>query len=191
MGDTQMIRHGWIVVALAAASVLVGCNQPLPGSSRSLGAVDYTSAFAAGNEVMAQYFSVESSNPQTGIITSRPKAVEAGHERLLGGSPARQVATLRIRSEGKEVVAYATVALQRQGGAVFRTMPPVAENYSSVPHQTPAERDAATTVEQNESWTTHSYLHDVELKVLQDLLRAVQPKAPAAASAPATPKAKQ
>ncbi|MGB2820398.1 MAG: hypothetical protein WBF17_05420 [Phycisphaerae bacterium] len=172
-----MIRHAWIVVAVVAACVAAGCNQPTPGTSRSLGAVDYASAFAAANEVMAQYFSVESSDPLTGIIESRPKPVPAPNERLLGGSPARQVATLRIRSEGKAVVAYATVALQRQGGAMLGQIRPGTDNYDSVPNQTPAEREGATTVEQNESWRTHKYAHDVERRILQDIYRSVNPKA--------------
>ena len=170
-----MIRHGWSVVVLAAACVLVGCNQPLPGRSRSLGAVDYTAAFAAANEVMAQYFSVESADPRAGVIQSRPKAVSAPRERLLGGSPARQVATLRLRSEGKDVVASATVAVQRQGAEVLRVMPRDADDYSTVPDKTPAEREAATTVLQNESWRTHQYDHDVERKMLLDLWRALHP----------------
>jgi len=172
-----MVRHAWIVVAVVGACVAAGCSQPTPGTSRSLGTVDYASAFAAANEVMAQYFSVESSDPESGIIQSRPKPVRAPHERLLGGSPARQVATLRIHPEGKTVVAYATVALQRQGGAVLRHIRPGTDNYDSVPNQTPAEREGATTVEQNESWRTHAYAHEVERKILQDIYRSLNPKA--------------
>jgi len=172
-----MIRHAWIGVAVVAACVASGCSQATPGTSRSLGAVGYESAFAAANEVVAQYFSIESSNPHTGIIRSRPKSVKAPKERLLGGSPARHVATVRVRTEGKTVVAYATVALQRQGGAELREIRPGADNYDSVPNQTPAEREAATTVDQNESWRTHTYAHDVERKILQDIYRSVNPKA--------------
>ena len=171
-----MIRHVGIVIALAAASLATGCNQPMPGSSLPLGQVDYTSAFAAARETMAQYYSVESANPLTGEIASRPKPVDAGKERLLGASPARQIATMRICREGKQVVAYATVALQRQGAQILRQIRPGMDNYDSVPNKTPAEREAATTVEQNESWRTHSYAHGVERKMLSDLRRAVTPK---------------
>jgi len=172
-----MTRHVGMVIAAVALCIFAGCNQSIPGTSRSLGTVDYTSAFAAANETMAQYFSVQASNPHTGVITSRPKSVEAPKERLLSGSPARQVATLRVRTEGKAVVVYATVALQRQGGAVLEQIRPGADNYDSVPNQTPAERAGATTLEQNESWRTHGYAHDVERKILQDIYRSVNPKA--------------
>jgi hypothetical protein len=184
-----MNRHGWLVVAAVAAGLMVGgCSQEFPGSSRSLGAADYTSAFAAAGDVMSQYFPVESANPVTGVIQSRAKDVKAANERLLGGSPARQVATLRIVKEGKDVMAYATVALQRQGGDVFRAMPQADENYAGVPNRTPAERDAATTPEQNEPWRIHSYDHQAENRMLEDLARAVTPKADKApATAPGKP----
>jgi len=126
---------------------------------------------------MAQYYSVESANPDTGIITSRPKAAAEPHERLLGGSPARQLATMTVRREGKTVVARASVAVQRQGGAVLRQIRPGADNYDSVPNKTPAEREAATTVQQNESWRTHRYAHEVERKILQDLFVSLHPEA--------------
>jgi hypothetical protein len=184
-----MNRHGWLVVAALAAGLMVGgCAQEFPGSSRSLGTVDYTSAFATANEVVSQYFPVESANPVTGVIQCRAKDTKAANERLLGGSPAREVATLRIVKEGKDLMAYATVALQRQGGDVFRSMPHAEENYSGVPNRTPAERDAATTPEQNEPWQIYSYDHQAESRILEDLARAVAPrgdKAPATAPAPA------
>jgi len=171
-----MIRTVWIAATLIGAGLVAGCNQPMPGSSLPLGQVDYTSAFAAGKEVMSQYYSVESANPHTGVITSRPKAVDAERERILGGSPARELATLRLQEEGSQVVAYATVALQRQGSSVLRQPRPGLESYDTVPNQTPAEDEAATTIEQNESWRTHSYSHSTERKMLQDLRRAVSPK---------------
>ena len=171
-----MIRTAWIAVALVAAGLATGCNQPMPGSSMPLGQVDYTSAFAAAKETMSQYYSIESANPHTGVIEARPKAVDAGKERILGGSPAREVATMSLQQEGKQVVAYATVAVQRQGAAVLRQPRPGLESYDTVPNQTPAEGEAATTIDQNESWRTHSYSHGVERKMLQDLRRAVGPK---------------
>jgi hypothetical protein len=56
-------------------------------------------------------------------------------------------------------------------------MPPTGENYDTVPHETPAQREAATTAEQNESWETRSHDADVERKILQDLWRSLHPQA--------------
>jgi hypothetical protein len=171
-----MVRYAWIVAAALAAGMLVGCNQAMPGRSRALGTVEYSAAFAAAREVLAQYYSVESSDAETGVIQARPKRIDAPNERLLSGSPAREVATLRLRKEGKAVVAHTTVAVQRQGGPALQTMRGGTDTYSSVPDDTPAEREAATTVEQNESWRTHHYAHAVERKILDDLYRALHPK---------------
>lgn len=184
-----MNRHGWLVVAVLGAGLMVGgCNQEFPGSSRSLGTTDYTSAFAAANEVVAQYYPVETANPVTGVIQCRAKDVKAANERLLGGSPARQLATVRVVKEGNNIMAYASVALQRQGGEVFRAMPHADENYSGVPDRTPAEGAAATTPEQNEPWRIYSYDHQAEQRILEDLVRAVAPRGDKApATAPSTP----
>jgi len=170
-----MTRHGWIMMAVVAAGLLGGCNQALPGSSRQMDTVDYPAAFAAAREVMSQYYSLESHDVDSGIIQGRPKEIDAPHERILSGSPARQVATMRLRKEGDGIVAYASVAVQRQGRQVLQQLRPGTDSYTSVPNETPAEREAATTVEQNESWRTHGYAKDVEAKILQDLYRSLHP----------------
>lgn len=165
------MRRHVLIVAAVAVFLIAGCSMT-PGRSRSLGEIDYSAAFAAANEVMAQYYSIESANPRTGVIQARPRDISADNERILGGSPARQLATLRLRTEGESVVAYASVALQRQGAQGLRQFQ---ESYDSVPNETPAESDAATTADQNDTWTTHSYAHNVERRILQDIHRALNP----------------
>jgi hypothetical protein len=171
----NMTRHAWIMTAVVAAGLLGGCNQPLPGSSRQMDTVDYPAAFASAREVMAQYYAIESANVDAGLIQARPKEIDAPKERVLSGSAAREVASMRLRKEGKGIVAYAAVAVQRQGGNVLRQMRPGTDSYTSVPNQTPAEHEAATTVQQNESWRTLRYAHDVEARILQDLYRSLHP----------------
>jgi len=154
---------------------MVGCVQDM-GRSRPLGEVSYGTAFATARDVMAQYYSIESSDASTGEIVSRPKRVDAGRDRLLGGSPARQVARLRLRREGKGVVAHLAVAVQRQGSAVYRQHSGIDETYSSVPNQTPAEADAATTPEQNEAWRTVKHDRALEQRILGQIHRALHPQ---------------
>ena len=166
------------MLAVAGLLLSAGCNQPTPGRTRILGEVGYESAFAAAREVFSQYYSIDSADAEAGVIKSRPLAVSAKGERLLGGSPARQVATLRLWREGGAVVAHAQVKVPRLGSAVHRQMRPVGENYDSVPNETPAELDAATTPEQNEAWQTAGYAHDVEYKMLADLYKSLHPAAP-------------
>jgi len=171
-----MIRQGWLAAVCLAACLATGCGEPA-GRSRLLGTVSYESAFAAATDVMSQYFSIENADPATGEITSRPKAVRAGNERLLGGSPARQVARMRLRREGGEVTASLAVAVQRQGEAVHLQRGPAGETYSSVPNQTPAEVEAATTPLQNESWRTERYDRVMEQQILGQLYRTLHPEA--------------
>jgi len=164
--------------SLVVAAVLTGCSTGPSGTSRRLGSVGYQGAFAAAREVMAQYFEIAEADVGSGTIKSRPKAAQGGPERLLGGgSPARQIATLHLRHEGDEVVAYVSVALQRQDSAVYRHMLASGESYDSVPNLTPAEQEAAVTSEQDHAWRTSRYAHDIEQKVLDDLYRRLHPAA--------------
>jgi len=158
--------------------MLAGCSAAPAGKTRELGNVSYADAFATATDVMKQYYTVETADPTTGVIKAKPIAVDEKGERLLGGkSPARHLAMLTLRKENGVVVAYASVAVQRQGSAVLRQMRTTRgeEDYSTVPNQTPADEEAATTAEQNESWMTHRYAHDIEIKILDDLYRSLHP----------------
>ena len=165
------------IAAALVAGMLTGCTASTPGTPRILGKVDYASAFATGREVMAQHFSIASSDPDTGVIEARPKPVEARGERWLGGSPARHLAKMSIRRKDGQIVAHLSVALQREGSAIHRTMAPGAEGYDSVPHGTPADAAAATTPEQNEDWRTEKYDHALERAILDELYKALNPQA--------------
>ncbi len=174
----MIMRQCAVAALLAAAGIFAcaGCSTASPGSSQSLGTVKYAQAFAAANDTMSQYFSIASSDPATGVIKARPKSVNAPRERILGRSPARQVATMRIWPRGKDMLADMSVAVQRRGDSVYRSMPAPGENYEGVPNQPPSAREAATTIEQNESWRTEKYDHAMEHKILQDLYLSLHPK---------------
>jgi len=170
------MRRYAVAATLAAAAMAGGCNVATPGSTRLLGEVEYPQALASANDTMSQYFSIASSDPATGIIKARPKAIDAPPDRLLGRSPARQVATMRIWQRGKEILADMTVALERQADPVLRSMPQPGENYEGVPNLPPSQREAATTTEQNESWRVEKYDHATEEKILQDLYLSLHPQ---------------
>ncbi len=171
-----MNRFGWIGIAIVTAS-MAGCVEARPGRSRVLGEVDYALAFATAKEVMAaNELPVETWDIDTGVIRARPKPVRADWDRPLGGYPARQVATMRIRRDGKEVVAHLAVAIQRQRSQMRRQMRQVGDNYDSVPNKSPAEEDAATTIDQNENWEVQRYAHDMEARILDALYNALHPE---------------
>jgi len=172
-----MTRYLTLALLLFAFGAVVGCNAPTPGTTRALGDVSYTEAFATSREVMAQHFSVLSANPDTGQITCRPAVADVQGERILGGSPARRLAKLQLRREGPVVLAHASVALQREGSYARNARANYTENYDEVPNLTPADQTAATTPDQNELWRTERYDHALERNILDDIYRQLNPKA--------------
>ena len=172
-----MVGGRWTMIALLAGGVLAGCAQPTPGRTRALGEVRFEAAFASAREVMAQYFPIADADADAGVIRSRPQAVEAPPERLLGRSPARQVATLRLYRENGQVVAQASVAVQREGSAGHRQLSAAGDSYDTVPNKTPADAEAATTAEQNQVWETERYDHALEARILADIYAGLHPEA--------------
>ena len=150
----------------------VGC-QDRQFLSEPLGEVDYAEAFRAGRGVLGQYFSIASADAESGKIISRPKAVDAAHDRLLGSSPARKKATMRIRQKGNMVFADVRVYIQRQDVEAFRQMQPITVD-TDVPNRTPAEEAAAVSAEQNQAWQNTGRDHQLEQAILADLARAIK-----------------
>ncbi|MHC4562451.1 MAG: hypothetical protein ACYS8X_06725, partial [Planctomycetota bacterium] len=189
-----MTRYLTILVLAALAGGMAGCeSDPDPagsgspalaflfgdsvGTRRVLEGAGRAEAFEAGRSVMGQYFAIGQADYDQGVLRSVPKPVDANNERILGGSDARQVATLTFRRDvSGNLVAVASVALQRQGAPIRRQYAADAENYDSVPNKTPIDTEAATTTEQNESWETQRYDHALEQKILDDLVRALAQK---------------
>ena len=169
----------WLTIATQTVAVLAlaGCSVAVPGTTRDLGRVDYQAAFATGRETMAQHFSVDTWDVQTGLIRARPHMAEMPPERLLGGSPARRKATLRVWQKDGLVFAHASIAIQREGSSLYRFRTAGNENYNQVPDKTPAYEAAAITPEQKQLWETKGYDHVLERRILDDLYRALHPAA--------------
>jgi len=172
-----MTRNLAILLAASVGVLMTGCNLPAPGTTRSLGEVEYESAFATARETMAQYFAIESADPRTGEIISRPTPITAAPERLLGGSPARHLAKLCVRRKDGTIVAQAAVAFQREGSTIHHVSPRPGENYDGVPTETPADETAATSAQQNEVWRTDRYDHALEHKILTQIYESLHPQA--------------
>ncbi len=171
------MNHAAIYAVWTLTLIAGGCNSFMPGTSRSMGDVSYESAFAEGQHVFGQYnFLIAGADPDTGEIRSHPKSDSARPDRLLTNSPARKIATLSLRRDDGQVVATLSVAIERLGSQEAMTIEASRENYSSVPDQTPAEIDAATTAEQNEVWTVDSYDHPLEQRMLDDLWQRLHPE---------------
>jgi hypothetical protein len=171
----------WVLTALAAAAMLAGCSQQISGSSQVLGQVSYDEAFTAGKQVMSSLFPVATADRYSGVITSRPKALDLRSERLVSrlarmrGSSARRIATLKLRQSTRGVIAFASVEIQRQDSPVHRHLVADAENYDSVPNKTPAELEAASTFEQNELWRTERRDRAMEQRILSAVYAKLNP----------------
>ena len=156
------------LVAVAVVSLLAGC-QPARYSSQPLGSVSYAEAFGAGQAAMERHFAVESVDPAEGTITARPGSFQAGRDRLLGDSPARRLATMRIIQKDDQVYAEVRVSIQRQAMGALRQMQPVTVD-NELPTRTPAQESAAVTANQDQAWKTTARDQVLERAILSDLM---------------------
>ena len=167
-----------VLIAILLCGFGAGCIEPSAGTSRQLGDVQYEVAFVEAKDVLSQYFSIKDSDPDTGIINCRPGKVQAGRERLLGSSAARHVAKMRLRREDGAIVAHLSIAIQRQGREGFgmgSLRRPGEDDYTGVPDHTPAEREGATTPEQNDVWQTQRQDKALEIEILSQLRERLHP----------------
>jgi hypothetical protein len=177
---------GILILGVMLAVAGTGCQRgdmlneglsPSQATSRMMGDTSYQQAYAAGQEVLAQYYSIDpdKSSAGSGVVKSRPKDIlDAGRNRLLGNSPARQIATLQIVQEGPAVTALVQVMQQRLGSAPERQMGYSQErrNYNMNPGDVgPGDVEAATTPQQNEMWTNEKRRRDLEGQILDDLYK--------------------
>lgn len=168
-----MNRYAIVLVAVILAAFIGGCTDVSQFPERSMGNVNYIQAVDTARTVMAQYYTVAKVDADAGEIKSLPKRIEPG---VMGG-PMREIATIYLRKEHGEVVAYAHVQVQLRGSKGLETPGSGAKGtYSSVPNQTPAEVEAATTAEQNEEWVNERENTSMAYKLLNDIYDALHGK---------------
>lgn len=160
-----------MLLGLAAAAAVGGCANP-EWNTQPLGPVAYADAFRAARAVMGQYFSVASADARTGVITTRPKMLEAAADRLLGRTAARQIAAMRVRQAGGEVMVDLRVENQRQDVNAFRQMQPITVD-NEVPSRT-SDSGGGITTEQNQAWQTVGRDRTLEATILAQLVGQVQ-----------------
>jgi len=184
-----MARYAITITVIITTTLLAGCNGgaeggsssglasllvPESGTRRPLTTENYPVAFGQARSVMSQYFTVASADSDSGVIVCEPKAMSnAPGDRLIGRSEARQAASMKISRTGGRIYAVCTVELQRQGAVILRQQSITEDTYSSVPNQTPAEMDAATSPQQNDAWETYATDGVLENKILNDLEQAL------------------
>ncbi len=159
-----------LVGAILARLVFSGCSDPgsspLDRRGRSSGWSEITlpnvsqdEAYAASRYAMGQWFRIVTEDPIRGYLES---AYEEGTQR--GGTGrmrdaavnypnrVRRRAMMRVEPRGSGCSVQCRVAVQRLDTAdhrVFRQN----DQFGDVPNQTPIDRDAGTTAQQNQVWT--------------------------------------
>lgn len=160
----------------------IGCNMQPPGTSRSLGAVPMDKAFVVSRTVLSQYFAIASEEPAAGLLLSRPEEMMDKNDRLLGGTPARNLARLQLRKQGSEVVAYVEIRHERQ--MIASRQLGTGHTYSGVPNDPPVDE---TQTAKNTSWNLVRHEHERENAILNDIVNALRFSATTRpASAPTT-----
>ncbi len=182
-----------MITLCAGILIYSGCQRADPlgaslgldvgnGTSRNMGNVTIHEAFAAATKVLTAHYSIdpEKTSQASGTIVCRPQIItNAGNERLLGRSPARQIAKVLLVSENEQVIATVWVVQQRQGSGPLQTMGYAQEghNYDGSPgSETPGSLSAATTPEQNEAWKFEKTLPNVEGVILSDMFNSLHGK---------------
>jgi len=94
----------------------------------------------------------------------------AGRDRLSLRGEMRRVAQVRVGTSEGGVKVFCRVAVQRQTTEAYR-MFDRDRRVSDVPGDTPIERDAATTPEQNTVWETVRRDMTAERLILQNILQ--------------------
>ncbi len=163
-------------IILAVASITGGCASFGPGTKRSLGEVDFDEAFGSAANVFSRYFKIAEADMFTGEIKSEPERFEDGSERIIDNMPTRRLASLNLYRKNGDVFARATVEIQQLQPDRAHQSAWAGENYDTVPNQSPAEMEAATTPQQNRNWETIRYDHQLEHAILSDLQNRLHPQ---------------
>ncbi|MCC7292719.1 MAG: hypothetical protein IT449_11730 [Phycisphaerales bacterium] len=177
-------RCSWFLrrpALLMGLCVLVGCETG--GSSglhfgvRHLPRADRVSVFQAAREALSGMgFSVDRADPEAGVLTTFParpeRLEESARADLFGASgTTRRVATVRIETSPDQVSVYCKVEIQEPTTEAHR-MRAAASEGSDLPTDTPIDRDAATTEEQNTVWQTVGRDREMERSLLDAITQA-------------------
>ena len=168
-----MTRRISMVAIVGLVFVVASCASRPWGTTLAMEKANRDDVFSAATVVMANYFSIKSADSKTGVIKSRPKPVQQGPGLLQdGGRPTRQVATISLVQDDGRTAATVLIEVQQEASGEYRQQPG-AQRYSSIPNDTPAEGEAATTPEQNDAWVTIERDRKLEAKMLEELRRAL------------------
>lgn len=133
--------------------------------------VEFAAAMAAAERAVGEHFPIAERDAETGVVRSAPsegRAGEAGdpaHPNLGTPSRARRLAEVRVLRDDDGIEVLCRVQLQQMETDPFRS-----RHYDrgafDEPTDSPAERDASTTPEQNALWQTRRRDRAMERAIL-------------------------
>ena len=170
------MRNGtaWLAGCLLVGAV--GCAGPKPTALNynvlRLSGASEAAVFDAASRALGERFNLNRSDRTAGILEAAPKeGVGPGQSGRLGDVVAvprreRRVAEMRVENEGGIVKVYCKVLVQEydtQAHQMFTREHAI----DDLPTDTPADRDAATTTDQNSVWRGKRRDGVMEREILQ------------------------
>ncbi len=153
-----------------------GCNAPAVnarfGQRQRLTGVSYAVAFDAARRALAERFHITDSDPEGGTIRAEQQNIRVDADRtgLLGDAlgtprPARRVAQVFLRRTEDAVELHCRVIVQENQADAVRLLTREHRAYDR-PYDTPADRDAGTTRQQNAVWRDLNRDRSMERQIL-------------------------
>jgi hypothetical protein len=186
-----MRQLGTLLLVVPATWCLTGCSGGLETrrfQSRVIEGASPDEVFQAAQVVLRREFGRVQVDPGARRIVSEPAeyrtSSESGTARdFYGGrSTMRRTAHFSVAPRGDGTVAQLRVDIERQDTDRREVFQPDRNRISDAPSQTPIERDAATSTEQNTVWTFVRRDRQLERALLTELQERFAP--PGAAGVP-------
>lgn len=178
------MRTTWRRLSVAVLGMssfgMVGCMEPqttpthrpanvFSGGFRTqtLSTSDMTAAFAAAEGAVADHFQIATSDPLKGLIVFAP-----AEQTRIGGARMRRIGQLVLTKVNDSVMASIRIEIQRYVTPNLRTM---SNMFSSDdrPGVTPIEEDGGLTPAQQEYWNPEGRDSQMEAKILQRIVEAI------------------
>lgn len=172
-----MSQKTWMACGLCL-SWAAGCASPRPSAVNynvvTLSGATDLAAMDAAEGALAEHFTLARREAGTQTLTTLPTESEAvgGGERIgdvIGARRReRRYAEVRIEPAGSSVKVYCKVLVQEYDTDAHQVF---SRDHATtdLPGDTPADRDAATTTEQNAVWRTKRRDKELERRILRDI----------------------
>ena len=170
------MRNGLALGVLLMLVGACGCSGPkattLNYSVLRLADAPEEAVFDAAAQAMREHFDVLRADRARGVIESAPiEAVGSARSGRLGDVVAmprreRRVAEIRLEPLGSSVKVFCRVLVQEHNTQAMQ-MHRSEHRLDDLPTDTPADRDGATTTEQNSVWRTRRHDRDLETRILR------------------------